>query len=88
MEKGGRRPTQCFEKKYLPCRAWQQVCASHYFRDAHVGIVHYTGEVICGQIIVTPHNKVAKVPARHKGLQPALPIVKSHRASIRHAETP
>lgn len=41
---------------------FQQICPPHDFGDAHGGVIHHTGELITGGIVLSPDKKITKVP--------------------------
>ena len=74
----GRRPdTQGLIDEQLPRRRRQQVLAAHDFGDAHRVIVHGDGQVVGWQVVISPDNKIAKVPAGDKALGAEAAVFKS-----------
>jgi hypothetical protein len=74
VEELRRSAAQRFVEQKLAGRARQQIRSPHHFRDPHRGIIHDDGQLIRGQAIVPPHDKIAEVPTRHEALGAKLAV--------------
>ena len=88
VAKPGWLESQRAVKKDLTGGGKQQIAAANHFRDAHRGVVHDDGELICGHVVVSPDDEVAEVLAGDETLFAAVFIAEGNGFAIGHAETP
>ena len=74
--------------KELPRGRSQQILAADDFCDPHCGIIHHNRKLICGNIVVTPDDKIAKVLSCDQSVRSKLAVNEFNYLSIRHAKTP
>ena len=88
MVPGGRLDAQRAKEQNLPRGRFQQVGAAHDFRDAHGRIVGHAGQLIAGNVVAPPDDKVAEVHAGHKALRTQVEVDELNRLAVGNAETP
>jgi hypothetical protein len=86
MVKGWRYKAEGAVQEQLPRRGSKQVRPSHHLAYLHGGIIRHDSQLVRGHAIVTPDDKVTKIPTRCKGAGPAMSVGEEHRFPIRHTE--
>ena len=66
-------------KQQLTRGRQQQIFAAHHFSDLHGGIVHHHGELVGGNVIVTPNDKISKV-----GTNRFVKIIKQYEFNVKY----
>ena len=61
VEKVGGDQAKGTVEQELTSRRDQQICATHHFRNLHRRIIGYARELVSGNIIVAPDNKVTEI---------------------------
>ena len=74
-------------EKDLPRGGQQQVRAAHDFGDLHGGIVHDDRELICGNVVLPPDDKIAKVFSGDELLRAEMAVGERNSFAIRNTET-
>ena len=59
-ERRSLQPERAMEQ-HLSCGAQEQVCSAHDFSDLHGSVIHRTGQLIGGSVVLSPHDEVAKM---------------------------
>ena len=75
-------------KKNLPRRGDQQVGSANHLRDSHHRIIRDYGELIGGNIIVTPDDEVAEILSGRELLRAEVAIVEADDFAVRNLEAP
>lgn len=80
----GKRPVE----QELASGGEQEVGTANHFGDLHGGIVRDDGELISGNVIVTPDDKIAEIFSGDELLRTEMAIGESHGQAVRNAEAP
>jgi hypothetical protein len=88
MEKLRRLQLEPLVKQELPRGGSQQVLASHYLGDLHVRIIHHYRQLVGGDSIMTPYDKITEIISCHKFLEAATEVDKRNDFSVWHTKPP
>src|ERR1051326_1036393 len=72
----------------LPGGGLQQIFASNDFSDCHGCVIQDDGELIGGQVIVTPDDEVTQIPAGHEFWRAIVAVDKRNDLAIRNLKAP
>ena len=85
---GWGRELEGFIKKELARGGEKEIRAANHFGDLHGGIVESAGELVGGEIIMTPDEEITEVVSRDAFLGAEMAIVEFDGFSLGHAEAP
>ena len=86
--KRGRGEAERAIEEQLAGSGGEEVRAAHDFGDAHGGVIHNDGELIGGDVIVTPDDEIAEMFAGDKLLRAELGVGEGDGFAIGNAEAP
>lgn len=72
----------------LTRRRPQQISPAHDFCDLHGQIIHHHRQLISRNVIPSPYQKIAEIPACNHPLRPKLQIVEADLLAIRYSKPP
>lgn len=88
MVKGGRGEGKRVVKQKLAGGGEKQVRATDDFGNPHSAVVHKNGELIGGNIVVTPDDEVAEIFSGDEALRAEMAIVESDWLVVRNSKSP
>ena len=80
--------TQRAHQQQLPRRRLQQIRATYDFRDPHGRVVDHDRELVSGNIVAPPNEKIAKIAARDVALPAEIQIREFNHLALGNAEPP
>jgi hypothetical protein len=84
----GRGETEDLVEQQLASGRFKQVLATDNFGDGHGGIVDDNGELIGGEVIVTPNDEIPEIAAGDEMLWAKSKIDEGNGFAIRNLKTP
>ncbi len=84
----GRRPGEGAVEQELARGAGDQIRAAHDFGDFHQRIIDRAGELVAGQVVFSPNEKVSEIDARDRALRTGGAIDEFDHLAIRNAKSP
>ena len=88
MEKTGRGQPECAVEQYLSRGTQQQIRPAHDLSNGHGRVIHHAGQLVGGNVIVTPDHKIPEVMTGHKLLRAEVMVHEGNDFPIRHTEPP
>jgi hypothetical protein len=88
VKEGGRSEAEREVKQQLPGGGTKQISATDNLADPHGMVINHNGELVGGEIIVTPDNEIPEIAASHERLFAFTAVDKRNGFSIGHAKTP
>ena len=73
MERRRRQTKRAIEQN-LACGGEQQIRAANDFGDLHGGVIDDDGELISGNVVLTPDDKIAEVFSSNELLRPKMAV--------------
>lgn len=88
MVEGGRAVVEGAPKQKLAEGAGNEVCAAHNFSNVKQHIIKGGSELVGGEAILAPHQKIAKHLAGNGLLEALASIIEAQKLSLGDAEAP
>jgi len=88
VEKGGWSPAEGAIEQQLPRGGKEEIGAADDFGDLHFMVIDHHGELVGGEIVVTPHDEIAEVCAGRELLVSEVSVDEADGFTVGNTKTP